>query len=52
MIALPAGTKVYAHGREWMGEIPAGLCPDHLKPAPVAPGKANKEAQAKDAPGV
>ena len=52
MIALPADTKVYSHGREWLGEIPAELCPDHLKPAPVALGKVNKDAQAKDAPGV
>lgn len=52
MIALPEGVTVYAHGREWVGEIPAELCPDHLKPTDDSASAPGKIAPKKDAPGV
>ncbi len=36
MIALEPGVDLYVNGRKYTGSIPAELCPDHLKPAPVA----------------
>lgn len=53
MIALPKGVTVHKGGREWVGEIPAELCPEDLKPAPAAVpagnGKATPAAPAKGA---
>lgn len=50
MIALAKGVEVYVAGRRYVKEIPADLCPDHLKPAAPAPERRGRTAQAEAEP--
>lgn len=34
-IKLPEGVEIHVGGQRYVGEIPADICPDHLKPTPV-----------------
>lgn len=38
-IKLPVNVTVYAGGRKWRGEIPAGFCPKRFLPKAKKPRK-------------